>query len=210
MSTMQGLLQTWVLLLTLLFMMSFAGVTQAKEITQLKVNHADGHFIIHANILIAAPLSQVKAVLTDFKNLSDLNPNIKTVEILKSNSADQIRMQIQSRTCVVFFCLDYQWVQETHVLASNDIITHFDPSLSDFDKGWVRYRLLAEGDQTRLVTDANLVPSFWIPPILGPALIKNTLRQESLAIALRIKQLTQSQFPSGTVTMPADNSVSIQ
>jgi hypothetical protein len=199
-SALQGLIQLGQLTLLLVIFMGFMKHVEAQEVTQLKVDHADGRFIIHANVLIAAPLSQVQAVLTNFKNLSALNPNIKTVEILESSDADKTRMQIQSRTCILFFCLDYQWVQETYVLASNDIITQFDPGLSDFRKGWVRYRLLAEGNHTRLVTDADLMPSFWIPPVLGPALIKHSLRQESLAIALRIEQLTGHQPSSSTVS----------
>lgn len=204
MRALQKLIQLGQLTLILFIFMGFMRVVEAQEVTQLKVDHADGRFIIHANILIAAPLSQVQAVLTNFKNLSALNPNIKTVEILESSGADKTRMQIQSRTCILFFCLDYQWVQETYVLASNDIITHFDPGLSDFHKGWVRYRLLAEGDHTRLVTDADLIPSFWIPPLLGPVLIKQSLRQESLAIALRIEQLTRLQPSSSTASKPSD------
>jgi hypothetical protein len=204
MSAITGFMQSCGFLITLLVIISFAEVIQAKEVTQLKINHADGRFVIHANILIAAPLYQVRAILTDFENLSELNPNIKTVEILESGDADQTRMQIASRTCILFFCVNYQWVQETYVLASNDIVTHFDPGLSDFYKGWVRYRLLAEGNQTRLVTDADLMPSFWIPPLLGPALIKKSLREESLAIALRIEELTRLQsLPSAVGLDPA-------
>lgn len=207
MSILQGLLQVSGFSIILWIVMGFAQVVQAKEITQLNIEHADGRFIIHANILIAAPLSQVRAVLTDFENLSELNPNIKTVEILDSKDADQTRMRIQSQTCILFFCLNYQWVQETQVLASNDIITHFDASLSDFRQGWVRYRLLAEGNQTRLVTDADLVPSFWIPPFLGPALIKRSLYQESLAIALRIEQLTRPQPSTSQISLPTSSAV---
>lgn len=204
MSVLQRLLQSSSFFVALLFMTGFADVIQAKEITQLKIEHVDGRFIIHANILIAAPLSRVRAVLTDFENLSNLNPNIKTVNILDNGDADQIRMQVQSRTCILFFCLDYQWVQETQVLASDDIITYFDPDFSDFHKGWVRYRLLAEGNHTRLVTDADLVPSFWIPPLLGPALIKKTLQQESIAIALRIEELTHLQPSSASMSLSID------
>ncbi len=206
MSASQGLMQIQAsdFLIVLLIILGFVNTVQAQEITQLTIDHADGRYIIHANIVIAAPLPQVKTVLTDFGNLSELNPNIKTVEILDNGDADQIRMQIKSETCILFFCIDYQWVQETRILASNDIITHFDASLSDFHEGWVRYRLLAEEKQTRLITDADLVPSFWVPPLLGPALIKNALRQESLAIALRIEQLTRLQFSSSTVSIPLD------
>ena len=55
--------------------------------------------------------------------------------------------------------------------------------MSDFREGWVRYRLLAEGEHTQLITDAMLVPNFWFPPLVGTMLIKGKLSSEALEAA---------------------------
>ena len=81
-------------------------------------------------------------------------------------------------------------VQEAETLASGDIMTVIDPSMSDFREGRVRYRLLPEDeDSTRLVTDALVVPDFWFPPLIGPALIKRKLRDEALDTALGVERI---------------------
>lgn len=66
-----------------------------------------------------------------------------------------------------------------------------DPSLSDFQEGWVHYRLRAENQHTRLLMDAELVPDFWFPPIVGALLIKRKLQNEALETAFGIERLAK-------------------
>lgn len=173
--------------------MLHAIAAEASEVTELRVEHIDKRFVIHANIVISAPLAQVRRVLTRFENLPKINPNIQTVKILERIAPDQIRMQITSKTCILFFCKHYQWVQQAYLLPSGDILTHMDPTLSDFREGWVRYRLRAEKQRTRLITDAHLAPNFWFPPVVGPAFIKDKLRGAALKTAVNLEKLARSE-----------------
>jgi hypothetical protein len=161
----------------------------AGDLTQATVEYADQRFTVHTELVVHAPAERVRAVLSQPENLPQMNPAIEDVVLLEQTAANQRRMRITSRVCVSLICLRYQWVQEARTLPSGDIVTHFDPDASDFREGWVRYRLLPAGGHTRLLMDAELVPDFWFPPLLGPALIKHALRTEALATAAGIERL---------------------
>jgi hypothetical protein len=183
---------TWKLLMLIvigIFYTSFTNLAQGEAVTQTSVEYNHGHFTLHANMVIRAPINRVRAVLIRFENLPKINSGIKTVEILDHDDDASIRMRIASEICLLFICRSYRWVQDARLLPSGDIMTRMDPSLSDFQKGWVRYRLRDENQHTRLLMDAELVPDFWFPPIVGALLIKRKLQHEALDTALGIEQL---------------------
>ena len=52
------------------------------------------------------------------------------------------------------------------------------PALSDFRRGIYRWRLQSENGATRMQFTALLEPDFWVPPVIGPWLIKRKLLDE--------------------------------
>jgi hypothetical protein len=162
---------------------------QAGEVVATKIDHDDGRFRVHSDMLLNIPVSEVRLLLGDFRNLPSINNDIKNVEFFPDSLQGHQRMRIQSEVCALMVCLDYNWVQEVRVSTQNEIFTRFDPTLSDFRMGWVRYRFRREGSSTRLIMDAELEPDFWFPPVIGPMLIKSKLRDEALETALGIEKL---------------------
>ena len=152
-----------------------------------------GRFTLHTEILIQVPATRVRAILTDYNNLPRVNGGIKTVQIL-ARDADRVRMGVSAGVCILFFCLDYAWVQDATSLPSGDIVTVIDPAVSDFQEGRVRYQMLpAERGYSRLIMDAELVPDFWFPPLIGPWLIKSKLRNEALETAVGVERLANEE-----------------
>jgi hypothetical protein len=181
----------WKFLMLTVTCIFYTNIVQGGEVTKASVDYHHGHFTLHANMVIRAPISQVRAVLTHFENLPKINSGIKAVQILEQVDDEPIRMRVASEVCILFICRDYQWVQEARILPSGDIMTRMDPNLSDFQEGWVRYRFRAENRHTRLLMDAKLVPDFWFPPIIGTLLIKRKLQNEALETASGVEQLAK-------------------
>jgi hypothetical protein len=179
-----------ILATSMMFSLICANYAHSGEVITSNVHHDNGRFTVHSNMLVHLHASYVRKILTDFENLPRINANIKGVNMLAPSPEKAIRMRVESEVCALLVCLDYSWVQEVSILPSGDIITHFDPALSDFREGWVRYQLVSEGAHTRLITDAVLVPDFWFPPLIGPILIKGKLRSEALEAASRIEATT--------------------
>jgi hypothetical protein len=54
------------------------------------------------------------------------------------------------------------------------------PRLSDFSYGFTQWDLAPEGNGTRFELRTELRPAFWVPPLLGPMLIEQGLKNSAL------------------------------
>ena len=160
------------------------------------VEHEDGRFIVHADLLVNVPEPRTRAILARYQDLPKINSGIKNVQILEADAGGRVRMRVEASGCILFICLTYRWVQDARTLPSGDILTVFDPAQSDFRSGHVTYRLLPAAERTRLVMHAEIVPDFWFPPLIGPWLIKRKLRKEALETALGIERVAATPDPS--------------
>lgn len=141
----------------------------------------------HSEVLVQLPPSRVRIILTDFENLAQINESLKRVHILGHGDNDGVRMRAITRICILFICRNFTWIQEVRTLPSGDIVAVIEEG--DFREGRVRWRLLSENGHTRLLFNADLVPDFWFPPIIGPWLIKRKLQDEALETAQGIERV---------------------
>lgn len=159
------------------------------EVVHTAVERRGEQLIMRSETLIQASVDRVRAVLTDFKNLPQVNPGLKEVNILKRAHNGTVRMRVISQVCILGICLELNWIQEVHTLPNGDIVADIVPDQGDFRKGTARWRLLPEGGSTRLLFQADLTPNFWFPPLIGPWLIKRKLSNEALETARGIEKL---------------------
>lgn len=159
------------------------------ETLEAAVEHNAGRFSLYAVSLIDLPEPRVRATLTHYENLPRVNGGIQAVEVLRRDPDGGVRMGVRSRVCILFICQHYRWEQEVRTQSDGTILAVIDPRASDFRDGWARWRLTPVGQRTRLVFDAELVPDFWFPPLIGPWLIKRKLYGEVLETAQGVERL---------------------
>ena len=63
------------------------------------------------------------------------------------------------------------------------------PKLSDFQHGYARVNIWQEPTGTRVLIRSEVRPDFWIPPIIGPWLIKRKLRSEALETVQNLERV---------------------
>ena len=165
----------------------------AGEVLNASVEYDTGRFTIYSDIRIQVPADRVRAILTHYENLPRVNGGIKSVKVLHRRADGSARMRVAAGICILFICREYHWVQEVTTLPSGDILTVIDPAESTFREGQVRYQILPDGDNTRLVTDADLVPNIWFPPVIGPWLIKHKLQSETLETAEGVERIAAQE-----------------
>jgi hypothetical protein len=61
------------------------------------------------------------------------------------------------------------------------------PSVSDFRSGFARWQLRPQGESTLLSFSHRFEPDFWVPPVIGPWIIKRTLISEVAETAMYIE-----------------------
>ncbi|MGD8514886.1 MAG: SRPBCC family protein [Granulosicoccaceae bacterium] len=163
----------------------------ASEIVTASVKHADKRYFVELDMLIDADPDRVHKLLTDFNNLGRLNDSIKSSEIVYSLDERTHRVRVVTKACVMFFCKTIRQVQDVEQLANNIIVATVVPEQSDFDYAHARWSIRPENGKTRVTFSSDLKPSFWVPPLIGPPLIKNKLHDEAIGTVETLERLAR-------------------
>lgn len=176
---------------------------QSAELRNAEVTATAKGYRLRTAVTVAASASDVRDALAKFERLPALNPNIESVERLPSSSGGETRLLLKTKTCVLFFCQRYRWIQRVRTEANGDIVATVEPVNGDFRRGAFHYRFHPVGDNCLLVTEADLelkdgLPGGW----LRQGLMEHVLGQEAVSLSSRLERLigarsdTKSRTPA--------------
>lgn len=157
-----------------------AAAAAGGAIRDIAVERDGGTYRLEVDALVHASPTEVRARLTDYRHLKQLNGSIRSSEILEREIGGACRVRIVTRACVWFFCRTIEQVQLVRESGDGNIDVRVIPELSDFKSGSARFRIRAEQSGTRLMINSEIEPAFWVPPLIGPWLIKRKLHAEML------------------------------
>ena len=162
---------------------------QAAQVLHGTVDKRDDAYVVDIDARIDAPLAAVESIITDFSRLSRINPSIESSQILARLGPRTTRVRTTARACIAFFCRDIVQVQDVTVQAGGDVVAHIVPAMSDLRRGTAHWQMRRRDGHTRLHFRYDFVPSFWVPPLIGPWMIKLKLEHEMLETARRIEAI---------------------
>jgi len=91
------------------------------QVLEASVIRQQERFVMHSETLVQAPVSEVRAILTDYANLPRINKALKRVDILEHLKDGGVRMGVVSEFCLLAICLDFNWIQDVRTLPNGDI-----------------------------------------------------------------------------------------
>jgi len=142
--------------------------------------------VMHAPV--APPLAW--AVLTDFAHMADFVPNLTRSEILESRD-NLIKVGQKGTARYGFFSTDFESVRDIRLAPPNEIRAHgIGANIKRLESVM---QLEAEPGGTRLHYHAEVVPGFWFPPMIGPALVRHETAEQFSAI---IREMMRRQARS--------------
>jgi len=161
------------------------------EILESAVDYREGVYHIVMDVWIDAPEPIVRELVTAYNHLAQVNPAVQESEIIRTFSPDHHRVRSVIRLCFAFFCKRMIQVQDIEQREDGDIVATILPEASDFREGQGRWMLIRENGGTRMRFTASLEPDFWVPPVIGPWLIRYKLRGETLQSAGNLERLAR-------------------
>lgn len=165
------------------------GFAQAYLLDETSIQHAGGAYTVSFDMRLDADARTVRALMTDYGQLHRLSDIVTESRVLDVLGPDSQRIQLNMRACVWVFCRTVRRVQDVTLRANGDLTTRVVPERSDFSHGAERWRIIATGGGTRIRYDAQLTPRFFVPPLLGPYLVKQAIRRELVSAAQRLETL---------------------
>lgn len=174
--------------------LSMSTLLHGGELIMADANETEGHYTLALDMRIRGSHRDVYAVLMDFNNLPAVNDTVISSELLESKG-NQHRVKYISEGCVLFFCQTVAQVAMVTEMDGGYIMTKVDPALSDLKYGSTLWQVIDEGETTRIKYNADYVPDFWVPPIIGDYIFKERMIEEGIKTVNGIEKLITIGFP---------------
>ena len=159
----------------------------AIEVVRSSVEIKNGRYLLLGESIITAPQNFVFDVLSDYDNFHKLARGVAESYYLPPGKNGEVRGYVKVDSCVLIFCRALVKVERVNLQPPVKIVTVVEPEESDFKFYTTYWTLEAVEEGTRVLYQAELVPDFWVPPIIGPWAIRRKFRKSTHAIGLRIE-----------------------
>lgn len=184
---------------TLWLFILLAGYTHvySGEVLNTVAFHTGTKFEIISSMLIQGDSEQVFEILTDYDKLAEVSDIVlDSGKVTKKRSLEDgpIRVRINTRTCVLIFCFKARIVEDVEIVGKQTVKAVIVPELSDFKSGeiFIQVQDYPEG-RTHVKFESRFTPGFWVPPFIGPMIIKHKAIQTTTNTIFKVEELINSE-----------------
>ncbi|MDH3648014.1 MAG: SRPBCC family protein [Gammaproteobacteria bacterium] len=139
-----------------------------------------------------APPDAVFKILADYDGFTRISKIFTETRYLERDEIGNGLVYSRAEGCVLFFCTKLERVEQLTVIPGREIVAVALPEQSDVDYSIGRWVLEPEGDGTRVLYGLEFKPSFWVPPLLGPLILRSKLRSRGREAADRVEELANA------------------
>ena len=166
------------------------GAVAADTVSDVGASHDKGVYFLDLDVEVKARADRVHELIGDIEGLYRLSSAIEESTRLESGITGVARRRLLLRTCLLFYCFHAELVEDLHYVGTDTIIAEVVPGLGQFSSGHTQWQVSATGaDSTRIRLRSTLKPAFWVPPVIGPWVMKRRLVSAATETARRIEQL---------------------
>lgn len=160
---------------------AIAAATPAATGQPVQVRFDGARMDIHLDVLLAAPESGVIAAIHDYERLGLIFPLVVDSGIEQDFGDGVQRVRAHMEGCVLFFCRRLEHVLDVRRAPGRGAWSSAQsvPAQSDVRAGHFSWRTEAVSRrQTRLVFSGWVEPDVWIPPLIGPPMVRRSVERQ--------------------------------
>lgn len=171
--------------LVVLLLVAGIAVAEEGESSRFDVTRQSGEFVVEGWLSVAVPPSVAWAVLTDYDHMAEFIPDMRESRRV-AGEGDALRVWQKGVTRVGPFSFDYEverdvWITPETLIRSRGI-------RGNMKKLELETTLAADPVGVKIHYRAEIVPDFWVPPLLGPRLIRTQAEQQFRALVAEMKR----------------------
>lgn len=150
-------------------------VEHSDKSIQIKVGNDGQQVSVDATFIVPVPPQQAWLVLTDFDNIPNFISGIVASKV-NDRYGNRLRVSQKGVTRYGFLNFSFESVREVNLFPFRRI--HERMLSGSMRKMEETTQLLPEGNYTRIVYHADIIPGRWIPPVVGNVFITHEAREQ--------------------------------
>lgn len=140
---------------------------------------------IEARIAADASLATCWAVAVDFERIAEFIPGIESSQVV-SGPGEPLRVRQVGRARVAFFSAPIDVTQEMRLDAPRRI--EFRSVAGNMRRMSGQWTFDGDASRCTIAYGAVIEPAFWMPPLLGPMLLRVQVEEQLAALAIEIER----------------------
>jgi hypothetical protein len=172
-----------------------AAAVLSATLDRVDLTETDGRYQLVADSWLDATPDAISAVLLNFEDdaYTQISEIYKESDALGNDADGTPLVYTLVEGCVMLFCRKMSRVERLEVVTPTFIRSTVIPERSDFRYSTAEWTLTPEGEGTRVHYRMALEPNFWLPPMIGPTLLRRILMRGGVDAVERIEELAQEQ-----------------
>ncbi len=163
----------------------------AAEMRSVEVEKIDGRYVMRSEVHFAASVEAVYSVFANYDLSTQFSGAIVEARNIDAEEGGLPGFYVRNRGCVLFFCTSFERYGYVEREPYKIIRASVDPARSDFHLSNESWQFESEGQGTVVTYDLEFEPKFWVPPVIGPYVIKRKLRDDGGEAVKRIESIAR-------------------
>ena len=184
-------------LAVILIALTGQGVGSAAEIRSIDVKYEDGFYTLVSVVWFDAGLRPMFYVFSTWDLSDQFSGAVVEARDLEADELGRPGFFVVNRGCVVFFCKTLTRQGYVEIEKEKVLRAFADPALSDFKVSNESWEFAEERGGTTVKYTLFMQPDFWVPPAIGPYLIKRKLKTDGSRALNRIEAIAKTYGDSG-------------
>jgi len=182
--------------LSALVLLCASAVAAPADLREVSVDLNDGRYLLVSKAWLDVAPNDLYRVLIDYDLFVKFSSSFVESRNVAPTHDGHPRFYTRMEACVLWFCKSFERHGQLNLEPPLDISSVADPETSDFDYSHESWHLVAEGGGTLMIYTFDMDPSFWVPPIIGPFLMKRALLSSGGDAINRIEAVAQGREPA--------------
>jgi len=163
----------------------------AAEIRSIEVQYEDGRYSMVSVAWFDAGIDETFDVFSTWDLSTRFSGAIVEARDLDPDPDGRPGYFVINKGCMLFFCKSMVRQGYVEALHNQGLRAVADPQISDFRQFEESWDFSEEDGGTSVRYQLQMVPDFWVPPAIGPYVIKRKLRNEGGRALDRIEAIAQ-------------------
>jgi len=167
----------------------------AATLLNVTVDRIDGTYVLRSEVWFDVSIEKIYGVFLDWDQSTKFSSVVVESRDVEPDESGRPRFYSRNRVCLWFYCRSFERFGYVSFEPLRYIEATADPERSDFHVSDERWEFREEDNGTIVIYDLAMKPKFFIPPLIGPAIMKRKLKNGGTAAIDRIEAVAKEWAP---------------